>query len=983
MGVRGLFYLSFVSAIVALRATAQESAADQSLDSALSAFQFADSAIVVEPVATEPDIVDPVAAAWDEDGNLYVVEMRGYPANAPEGAVRRLTDADGDGVYDASTVFADRLPSPTSVLPWKGGIIVIAAPELLYLRDANRDGIADERRTLFYGFGQGAPFARANGLYWGLDNWVYAANGGSGGVISRPDAATALIASLAADFRFRPDTYAIEAIPGLSQFGACQDEWGHRFVSWHASPIRQVILEHPPASGSGINVPLVDTSILERYDTGRIWPISKEPQSIAKTSRNYFNSACGLAIYTGNALPYYTGDAFVCEPRGNLVHRRVLCPSGVALEARRGESQTEFLASTDPFFRPLQVLTGPDGALYIVDFSREWIDLADTAPPELRDTIDWRSGDTLGRIWRVRPNQWDRASVAPPKLSGAASAQLVKHLEHENGWVRAQAQRLLVERQAAGEAPALKQLVAGAALPQARIRALWTLNELGLLDDPTLAAAFKDADANVRREALRIAGPRLQHSPTLQEALPRLAEDADVAVQHQLLQSASALPHELKLAICKTIAATERTDPWLNSALATAVGADGWALLDELLREKSNQIDWWAAKYMDLAMSLAERVGASKRPDEIVALLQRVAQLAPATGIPDVVLLAGLSRGLLRAGEPLKQWFAQPPAGLDQGTVDALQRAFVSAGYLAYSKNAVVAHRCAAVRLLAEKPGVDTTEELLAMLTPDQQPEIVSTIVNVLGERGGEDTNQALLARWPSLPKPIRTSLVAQFIASPTQTTMLVDALEQGSILKHEIDPQNRQALLTSVDPAIRERAEALYPQFTSPAKEELYNQYAIALSLPGDPRSGAQHFAMNCFPCHQMHGIGNTVGPELSTATSKPKEELLRTILDPSAEVLPEYINYTISTKNFEDFGGLMVAEDSTSITLRAAGGLEQVVQRSDIEQIAPGAMSLMPEGLEAALDPQAMADLIAFLQHPDIEALRAAAAQLGPAPQ
>jgi putative membrane-bound dehydrogenase-like protein len=973
-----------VSASILLsRAGAQDAASDPSPESALRAFQFADNGLVVEPVATEPNVIDPVAAAWDEDGNLYVVEMRDYPANAPGGAIRYLTDGDGDGVYDASTLFAEDLPFPTSVLPWKGGVIVLAAPDLLYLRDTNHDGVADERRVLFSGFGQGLPFARANGLYWGLDNWIYAANGGSGGIISRPDAPAALIAPLVTDFRFRPDASAIEAVAGLTQFGACQDEWGNRFVSWHASPIRQAMVRQVQPAGAPSSTLPVDTSILEQYDTGRIWPISKEPQPFAKLSRDYFSSASGLTVYTGHALAAYAGDAFVCEPRANLLHRRILGRSGVALEARRRESRNEFLASTDVFFRPIQATTGPDGALYIVDFCREWFDHPDSAPADVRDTIDWRSGDTLGRIWRVRQRTWNRASLAAPKFSGATDAQLVEHLADPNGWVRAQVQRLLVERQATGEASALKERARSSTLPQARIRALWILNELGLLDDQTLAAAFGDADGNVRREAVHIAEPRLPGSPTLLEALSLLAEDPDVAVQYQLLQSARVLPLATKLAICKAVAATERTDPWLNSALAAAAGDDGWALLDEMLRAKGDQIDWWAARYMDLAASLAERIGASKRSDEIAALLQRVSNLAPATGIPDVVLLAGLSRGLLRAGEPLKQWLTQPPPGLDPATVDALQRAFISAGYLAYTADAALPHRCAAVRLLAEKPGVDTTQELLAMLTPDQQPEIVSTIVNVLGERGGEDTNQALLARWPSLPKPIRSSLVARFIASSTQTAMLLDALEQGGIVKHEINLKDRQALLTSADPAVRERAEALYPRFTSPAKADLYGQYAGALTLPADARRGAQHFAMNCFPCHQVHGIGNTVGPELSAAASKSKEELLRTILDPSAEVLPEYINYTISTKNFEDFGGLMVAEDSTSVTLRAAGGLEQAVQRADIEQIAPSAMSLMPEGLEAAVDRQAMADLIEFVQHPDVEALRAAAAQLGPAPE
>ncbi len=198
---------------------------------AMASFRLADDALRIELVAAEPEVASPVAIAFDADGRIFVAEMLDYPTAQTSGRIRLLEDGDGDGRYETSSVFADKLPFPNGVLPWRGGVLVTAAPDIWYLSDTNGDGRADERRVLFTGFGVGNPQLRVNGLMWGLDNWVYGANGRSEGEIRRPDDSPGKTISIRGhDFRFRPDTGAFEAVAGRSQFGLARDDWGNRFL---------------------------------------------------------------------------------------------------------------------------------------------------------------------------------------------------------------------------------------------------------------------------------------------------------------------------------------------------------------------------------------------------------------------------------------------------------------------------------------------------------------------------------------------------------------------------------------------------------------------------------------------------------------------------------------------------------------------------------------------------------------------------------
>ena len=295
----------------------------------LKAFVLADPLMQIELVASEPEVTSPVAIAWDEDGRLYVAEMNDYPAAEASGRIRRLEDRDGDGRFERVTVFADGLPFPNGVLPCFGGVLVTAAPNIWFFRDSDGDGRADGRKVVLTGFGEGNTQLRVNGLYRGLDNEIYAANGRSDGDIRIPDLPNPPppISIRRRDMRFSVHKLPgapgqvliadrIEAIAGSSQFGLAHDDWGNRFPSWNTIPIRHVVLEQQTLDR---NPYLAETSsiasILDPADGGRIFGISPAQARFNRESVAFFNASCGPTIECGNLLPAaYHGNAFVCEP---------------------------------------------------------------------------------------------------------------------------------------------------------------------------------------------------------------------------------------------------------------------------------------------------------------------------------------------------------------------------------------------------------------------------------------------------------------------------------------------------------------------------------------------------------------------------------------------------------------------------------------------------------------------------------------------
>ena len=325
----------------------------------------------VELAACEPLIESPVAIDFGADGRLWVCEMRDYPAGMdgrykPGGRIKVLEDRDHDGRYDSAVTFLEDLPFPTGVMCWRKGALICAAPEIIYAEDTDGDGKADVRRTLYEGFATENYQARVNGLSYGIDNWVYGANGLIGGKIhGQADGREVDIGGR--DFRLRPDAVVFEPASGLSQQGRVHDDWGNQFGGTNGALIRHYPLpDHDLSRNLRVAAPAPGSFRSLDADPGRLFPASRTLTRFNEPNQaNRVTSACGLAIYRDSLLgPEFAGDAFTCEPVHNLVRRNVLEADGVTFTGRRAddERESEFLASTDSWHRPVQVRTGPDGA---------------------------------------------------------------------------------------------------------------------------------------------------------------------------------------------------------------------------------------------------------------------------------------------------------------------------------------------------------------------------------------------------------------------------------------------------------------------------------------------------------------------------------------------------------------------------------------------------------------------------------------------
>ncbi|MDG3006830.1 PVC-type heme-binding CxxCH protein [Paludisphaera mucosa] len=916
-----------------------------------------DPELTIDLVASEPDIHSPVAAAWDEDGRLYVAEMLDYPSGPGSGKVRLLEDRDGDGRYDRVTAFAEGLNFPNGVLPWNGGVLVTSAPDILFLKDDDGDGVADAKKVVLTGFAEGNTQLRVNGLSWGADNWVYGANGRSDGVVRKPgDPDDKAVPLRLHDFRFRPDTGEVQVVSGFSQFGLPRDDWGRRFPSWNTMPIRHVVLEertlarNPYLAESATVAPILDPA-----DGGRVFPISPPPTTFNRESTTYFNASCGPTIYRGDLLgDAYRGDAFFCESLTNLVQRRVLEHRGPTFLARRAEPDREFLASTDPCFRAVNLATGPDGALYVVDFYREMVEHPAFVPAALRESIEFRRWNNRGRIWRIAKK--GTTPPAPPRLAKAPTEELVALLEHPNGWRRDVAQRLLVTRADRAAVPGLEALAKSSATPVGRIQAAWTLDGLGSLDDRIVAGLLADASADVREAAAKLAAGR----PGLLAALATLADDPEARVRFQAAIVLGDSDAPAAVSALAKIAARDADDEWARLAVLSGLRDTAPLFLSAILDAHPGWLAEPTAGQAYLLSATAAILGARAKPEELQAFATRLAAAPDEAGIAGrVALLLGLSDGLARAGRPPRELTA---GDRFKGVGVLLDRAAAVVG----SADVEPGDRARALTLLARFRPDDAAERIAALLAADQPDAVRASAAEAVAEVGSPELADRIFAAWESIPTGSRAAVLAAMLRSAPLAGRLLAALEDDSVALAELTPAGREALRSSADPEVARRAAALLESRTPRDRASVVARFQPALALAGDAGRGRELFVKNCRTCHQHRGDGYKVGPDLSGVAGRPPSALLKDVLDPNADVSPDFVAFVILTRRGQTLTGLLAEETAASLKLRGAEGVEQAVLRSEVEAVRRTGRSLMPEGFEDALGEQGVADLIAFLRQP-----------------
>lgn len=522
----------------------------------------------VDLVAAEPLIEAPVWIQFDEDARMWVVEMVGYMRDAlgagetePSGRIAILEDTDGDGLMDRRTTFADGLVMPRAVLPCYAdargaGALVIEPPNLLYLKDTNNDGRADERRLILSGFAGENPEHAPNALTWGLDNWIH-------------------LSQHALEFRFAgPPTYeaSTRPTPAHGQWGLAIDKVGRLYYTPNSEALKMDLVPKHYASRNPAqrNFPMMGVLVCNDQT---VWPIHPTPgvnrgymDGILRADKRLavHTAACGTTIYEASLLgPGARGAAFVAEPAGNLVRRLDIEQTADRVRATSAYPDREFLASTDERFRPVQCIVGPEGSLYVVDMHRGVIQHKTYLTDFLKEQVYARDLERpldMGRILRIVPD--NTVIPAPARLGSLSSSRLVEQLAHADMWRRVTAQRLLVERRAIDQTDRLRRMSRSHVDPVTRLHALWTLDGLDTSTPGDALAAMSGEDIDVAIAGLRIAERWLASTSSSDAAVRDLLLDAVIEL------SGHASPRIRSHAL---LAAGSSADPRAVSALVNAV----------------------------------------------------------------------------------------------------------------------------------------------------------------------------------------------------------------------------------------------------------------------------------------------------------------------------------------------------------------------------------------------------------------------------
>ena len=999
-----LFLLIMTSPLPAADNSAMSTAKPLTPAQALASLQV-EAGLRVELAVAEPLVASPCAVAWDERGRMFVAENRGYPVGPgtnqpPAGVIAMLESTKGDGVYDKRTEFATGLTFPNGLMCWRGGLIVTCAPDIFYLKDTDGDGKADVKRVLFTSFGTTSTTQlRVSHPTLGLDGWIHVTSGLVASKVTCPEHPERGTIDLPrGDARFHPDTLEIEPWPGVGQFGLAFDDFGRKFICSNRNPLQHVVL-HPRYLKRNPHLAFSDTvqDVAPPGDAAKVWPLSADhttaafiPSLMSTPHAGTFTSACGISLWRGGALPAgFANSAFICEPAQNLVQRQVLAPDGPTFKSAPATPGREFLASADTWFRPVFSATGPDGALYICDMYRKVIDHPQYLPEFIRGSLDYEAGKTMGRIWRVVESSKFKVQSSKLDLGAAGTEELVAKLNDANGWVRGTAFRLLTERADKAAVPQLKSQIADfkAHSAAARVAALWLLNRLDPTNAALLEVYLKDAVAEVREAAVGIVEPQLE--PELAELRARatrlilhLTDDSTKkirALQSIVLEDTSCRVRFLAaLALGQPMLSTwagvpleqmalkDGTNRWMRAA-ALSAGLSHIFLSNHTFGVTPLALGMQLKDLVPLMLDLGALHAASLPQGELPKLSEWFFGFATNRTAPEIAFATGLGNGARAKGLGKDGRSALVTlASANPDTARRLGELFAAASKTVASASAPTPERLAAIDLLAHSDAATAGAALQSLIAPQTPNELQAAAVRALSQLPGAKAGEWFVERerWRSYTPPVRDAVLTALLSQPALQLVLLDAVEKGVVQPWAVPANRRNPLLKHKDAAVAARAAKAFQPQGAADRMKVYEDYKAVLALPANAKNGHAVFTKTCAACHQFAGEGQRVGPELTGIRLQPAEAILLHIIVPDAEIYPGFTAYEVETKDGRSLTGLLTSDTPTSVTLRAAQGVEENILRANIAKLTSSSTSLMPNELEKTMTRQELADLLAFLQ-------------------
>ncbi|HVA44852.1 MAG TPA: PVC-type heme-binding CxxCH protein [Pirellulales bacterium] len=920
----------------------------------------------VELVASEPDIVNPVAMTFDERGRIWITESLEYPRRSPgkgRDRVKLLEDTDGDGRADRFTVFAEGLNIPSGIAVGAGGVWLANSPDILFVQDTDGDGRADKQEVVVTGFGRADTHELPNSLTWGPDGWLYGLNG-----VFNPSHIEYRGRTFdfnCALFRIHPRSRDFELFAeGTSNpWGVAFDREGSAFVSacvidhlWH----------------------LTESGYYHRQ--GGPYPaFTWKLDSIVK-HRHQKAAYCGIHYFDSDAYPEpYREKLYMGNIHGNCVNSDTLARDGATYFATPND---DFLSANDAWFMPVVQKTGPDGCLYILD----WYDRYHCYQDANRDP---QGIDRLkGRLYRVRYKNTPRAK--PFDLAKESDDMLIERLHSPNVFFRDLAQRLLWERRDPDTLKKLQRLVLDESEPRkARIHALWSLIGAGPLETEFHKTLLAQRDATFRAWGVRAAGNQRKVDRQVRDKIMALVADRSPDVVLQVAVAAKKI---------------EGLDPLplLFEALSKA-GDDKliphivWQNLHPLLENESDRF-LALVKQTKLAERpsvaaimprVVERVLGRSNPDPrpVAALLDFLtsadADAAPAgrclamlVGKVQTRELAGERLEHLRAaiGPIVARLLSRPadsPYYFDASLLAATwndERAVAFLRNVFLSPNEPDPRRLQAVAALVAADDAHLLDEVARALADNRSSiELRRRILDALGRAESPAIAQLVLKAYPDMEPELKPQAIELLTGRAVWSTELLQAIADRRLPTDALNLNQVRKLLASKDATLVEQVRRTWGTLRTernPQREQVIDQMrGLLRHTPGDATRGQAIFKKVCGQCHRIYGEGQDVGPDITVNGRSSFEQLLSNVFDPSLVIGAAYQARTVVSADGRVVTGLLVEDSDQRVVLKVQGGKLETIARGDVEEMETSKLSLMPENLEQQLQPREIADLFAFI--------------------
>jgi putative heme-binding domain-containing protein len=777
--------------------------------------------------------------------------------------------------------------------------------------------------------------------------------------------------------RFQADHHLLEMTSSHSQFGHTFDSWGHHLQVGNANHIYQeVIAQHYLERNPLLRLSDATLNLSDHGAAAEVFPITKNPEHQLLTDVGVITSACGLTAYLGGTFPPdYETATFVAEPVSNLGHVDQLVDKGVSFTAQRLFPHSEFLASSDPKFRPVNLYVGPDGALYVVDYYRQIIEHPEWMSEDVVTSGELYNDTDKGRIYRIQATGKQKAEwIKGLPLGNESTAGLVKHLYSPNSWWRMNAQRLLIDRADTSSIKLLRQTLRDNAA-FVRLHALWTLEALYALDPDDIRVGLSDEEAGIRENAIKVAESHLE-DPGITTSLLGMINDTDPKVRFQLMCTLGSLSSREAAQARSKLLFRDLADPWIQIAALTASALQPASLLRDVIDNYHN-----TQAHASLVQRLAAMAVIQENQTSVSLLIQRTTRspFAPWAG----PLLNGFADGLRHHDQPaipletareLSRTFLSTNAKpFRTGALRLLQAvqlteaswipddARIAAG-LAMDPRQPEDIRSDMVDFLTLADPSDYADTLMTLLAPEQALPIQLAVLRTVATIPTTALHTFLLTKWSTLTPGLREPTIRIFLDGEERMMMLLGAVETGTIQISEISWPRKVRLMNTSEPNVRTKARTL---FTKDNDAEVNKAYQEALVLEGDAVRGQDIFQHQCGICHQIRGRdGIPLGPDLGTVHNWSKEAIMANILAPSQSISSGYDLWSVELVNEERFEGIISSETPGAITFRNNGVPERTVDRNEIRSLKALHMSAMPEGLSEQINIQQMADLLAFLK-------------------